>query len=139
MGTDIQVHTEVVLTRAVEASWQYYSSPFIKRWYSLFAKMADVRNDGHERELNPLRPAVGLPADCSLVTRAAYEDDGGSSTVYVLDRGQVQELERWYDKIVSRFDEPHGFNGEFDYLVHDGWSRVPDDVFADCRFVFWFD
>lgn len=67
MGCDIHVFIEA----KINDQWHLVDMPHIDRWYSLFARMADVRNYG---DVVPISQPRGVPEDASVPSKILLED-----------------------------------------------------------------
>jgi hypothetical protein len=125
MGCDIHVMVEV----KTKGGWQSFDHPRIDRFYSLFARLANVRNYG---DVIPLAEPRGVPDDCSEATRIYLDDDDFHSHSWV-------SSSEW-DAIIS---EPAygGKRGELSDVVPWELSDVSfrDERLLDYRLVFAFD
>ena len=140
MGCDIHAHFEI----KVNDKWLHWNQPNIKRNYDLFAKMANVRNEG---EIKPITEPRGLPDDITETTRLHFKHwipDGHSHSwlnsfeVALIIEFHEQQFEEW---------------GMPTYKVHDQWGYLFGNGYAsfhryreeypveiqDFRLVFWFD
>jgi hypothetical protein len=72
MGCDIHLHVEA----RTYSGWHCFHSPRIDRWYSLFARMANVRNCG---DVIPIAKPRGLPDDVSDIARIMLVDGDNHS------------------------------------------------------------
>ena len=144
MGCDIHIHGEV----KIEGLWQHYSLPRISRNYSLFAKMANVRNY-NESNIVPISEPKGLPSDISFVTWFDYMHcwkEYGHSMSW-LGGEELDILENWmreYGPERSKAERLFNFGDEFGYVFGNSWNikKYPDDYplgVQDARLVFWFD
>ena len=137
MGCDIHCHVEA----KIKGQWHYVDELDIDRNYTLFGKMAGVR----DKSIEPISKPKGLPEDMSFMTKFKSElwgEDGHSHSW--LSAKEVDELEEWIhlDKILPLY-KPLGYlfsNG------FDGWIKFPNDFervkkmgLEDFRLVFWFD
>lgn len=142
MGCDIHVHTEI----KIDGKWEHLGHPSISRWYTLFAKMAGVRNDLKESKnyIEPISPPRGLPLDCSFITKYDYHrciKDWHS--VSWLRAGEIDELEDF----ILKFKKERGLSDywyiekDFGYIFGSGWNidKYPIENIEDARWVFWFD
>lgn len=140
MGCDIHAHGEV----KINGVWHHYSQPRIERWYGLFARMADVRNDP-TYGIEPISPPRGIPEDITFITRFDYEDECGHSGSWLTGK-EVEDLCAWVDeqrqKEIGRY---YSFQHHcIGYVFGNGWDvkKYPDDYpkgVEDVRLVFWFD
>lgn len=138
MGTDIRVHIEI----KVDDKWHLYSSPYIRRSYRLFSRMADVRAiEGYEA----IAPPRGRPADLSPITAMLLDDYDGRSESWLsgeeLDQiiyDFTHPMGRYYVKY-----DPHDYMTQlgFGYLLGNGFNPKHNrqDFIQDCRIVFAFD
>lgn len=144
MGCDIHVHTEV----KINGVWHHYGTPYISRSYSLFSRMANVRNSvkGSADYDEPISEPRGLPADVSFLTKFTSDDfDSDGHSHSWLSGEEMMGLEEWYKK-QPWADKNRGFWGyeTFGYCFGNGWhiAKYPDDYpqgVEDARVVFWFD
>lgn len=143
MGCDIHLHTEV----KINGKWEHYGHPHVPRNYTLFALMADVRNEGGK--LHPVSKPKGMPSDPSLVTRLAFEHYADGHSHSWLSAVELVMLEDAWNKVKGSewdgSDLEHHFVG---YLENNGWAgftRYPTgnarakEWIEDVRWVFWFD
>lgn len=137
MGCDIHLHTEI----KVAGKWHHWGTPKIDRNYYLFAKMANVRNDGVSR-VEPLSTPKGIPDDTTDTTRLFLTYNMYHSHSW-LDSKEIAELEIWaqYNRPVYLEDDVHWPESQWGYLLGDGWSNYKQSCSAieDIRFIFWFD
>ena len=139
MGCDIHFHSEI----KVNGEWHHYGSRYVRRWYDLFSKMADVRNVPieHEDYIEPIVEPRGFPDDASVTTKLEYEFDGPDAhTPTWLTRVEAVEIIQWYNDHSSA---RHGAEWEeFGYLFGNGWQDTDEpkpEGYEDARWVFWFD
>ena len=155
MGCDIHPHIEV----KINGFWQHHSCPHFKRDYRLFAKLANVRNDG---SIKPIALPRGLPKDISEVTtiEAKFWGRDGHSHSWinaeeireaylfhvkpsddVLD-GMTAEQQREYHWELLRTGMEWGYlcgMGFEAFCKHDVHSSCFPPQYEDLRMVFWFD
>jgi len=126
MVCDIHVHAEI----KIDGKWEYYNQIDIGRDYTLFARMANVRNSC--RTVEPISNPRGLPEDASVTTKLESDSwcsDGHSHSWISLDEIILLEKE--------------GYN--FDYFFGNDFSDFRDyprddiSCIQDVRIVFWFD
>lgn len=143
MGCDIHLHVEV---KHETKGWLHYSHPKIDRWYDLFARMADVRND--DREIDPISKPRGLPDDASEMTRLCYEwDDGDAHSASWLERDEIKLLNEFIQQHPMNSERRwHDFDARCGYLFGSSLECDPSGRgtsrpawIVDCRVVFWFD
>lgn len=141
MGCDIHAHLEI----KVEEEWLYYGQCNIGRSYSLFAKMANVRNYGNEVE--PISTPRGLPTGISKMVKFHRDDYGidGHSDSY-LSYQEIRGLIEWgleNLEFIAKHDWKFRTFGLWLFgnsIYH--WQEYPSDYPAfiqDVRLVFWFD
>lgn len=146
MGCDIHLHTEV----KIDGQWFHYGAPNVSRNYHLFARMANVRNDG---DIKPITMPRGVPDDAATLTKFAcdaYGVDGHSHSW--LDAQEITELTEYINNVIELRGK-HGLKwwdcDNFGYFFGNTWggfwkyrdhqnSGTPKGV-EDVRFVFWFD
>jgi len=138
MGTDIHLHTEV----KVDGVWYTYGSPYLKRNYTLFGRLAGVRAwDGWHF------PVKGLPSDAAVVTRKSFESwQRDAHTASYLNAAEIAEFYRLCEiefGADGQFSIECAHGGAFrsydiGYLGGNGWTNLPPWV-EDVRWVFWFD
>ncbi len=137
MGCDIHAFLEI----RVDGEWLAYAEADIIRQYDLFARMADVRNDGTVESVSSPR---GLPDNLSKLVRLHRERwgvDGHSDSYLSFD--ELCSLYVWAKKKKINLDRRFTFLGI--YLFGNGvetWKTFPDDypsLVDDVRLVFWFD
>lgn len=133
MGCDVHLHIEVKL----DGKWEHWGHPSIHRWYTLFGKMAGVRDES----VVPIAEPRGLPKDATTITLFDSKNwgrDGHSHSWLSADEIENQ-LYPWFEDNMHGMDRyPETF---FGYLCGNGWDR--ENMLAlgleDFRFVFWFD
>ena len=143
MDCDIHMNIEV----KTENGWELYSKPNIDRNYSLFAKLANVRNC--DNKIVPISKPRGLPEDISFLVKKSYEmwgDDAHSASYIMCD--EIPILEKWLEEYYQqesyhKYDLEHGilrtyFEGNSFSTIKKYPDSRPDWIY-DCRFVFWFD
>jgi hypothetical protein len=141
MGCDIHVHTEV----KIGGEWHHLGHPNIGRNYSLFSKMAGVRN--YSPEETPLAEPRGLPEDATFLTKFDYKHMGADAhTPSWLDGEEIDKLDEWYRAYYKQHDPDsyHYIEREFGYVFGNGWNvkKFPSDNWPgveDARWIFWFD
>jgi hypothetical protein len=141
MGCDIHLHVEV----KINGEWHHYAHPYVERDYSLFGRMAGVRDEAQE----PVAPLRGVPSDATFLTRYDYKLWGEDShSASWLGPKEVHALANWWKK-----RNPSAMSFEWDaisqtYLLRSsftGFVDYPDENarkhpgLEDFRFVFWFD
>ncbi len=144
MGCDIHLHTEV----KINGVWHHYGCPNMDRNYSVFAKMADVRNG---RDITPISQPRGIPDDATTLTkydRERWDGDGHSHSW--LGAAEIAVLFDFINTELNLADRRFKTVGwwceeNFGYLFGNTWggfTRYPDERpegLEDIRFVFWFD
>ena len=137
MGCDIHLHIEV----KIKGQWYNYNHPRIDRDYDLFAKMANVRNDG---EIIPISEPKGLPDDAAFVTKFHSDRWGiGAHSRSWLGQSEIQGLFNWIH-VHMKVDISIEYD-IFGYLFGNGLTDLKEnpedypDELEDVRFVFWFD
>jgi hypothetical protein len=138
MGCDIHLYIEV----KTENGWELYAHPNIKRNYSLFAKLANVRNEN--KHIIPIDNPRGLPKDISYLVKKEYEYMGSDvhSTSFI-SMNEIEELQKWINT-TKLFGDSYLDNDLEHSILHTYlkgncfYSKLPDWIF-DVRFVFWFD
>ena len=140
MGCDIHLHTEL----KINGAWHHFTNPNMIRDYAVFAKMANVRNDG---TIPPISVPKGVPSDISEITALdlAYGGNDGHSHSW-LNKDEIMELDRWLrtECIVGR---PWELASYWGFFFNTYWSAFGDSeckhyipqAIEDIRFVFWFD
>ena len=140
MGCDIHLHVEV----RINDKWEHYAAPFINRDYMLFAKLANVRNNG---SVSPVMLPRGLPTDMSIITKIDADrwgldkhDASGLSTT------EIEKVENWWNRTFLERDRiTFGMEEQWGYLFGNslsGIAKYPDSYppeITDVRIVFWFD
>jgi len=145
MGCDIHLHIEIKVKGNNE--WQHYNHPNgiyagsnSRRNYTLFAKMADVRNE--DKEIEPICYPKGLPEDITLVTKLDHERDNFHHESW-LNLEEIEKLEDWWNQQqwYKRGDASTYFEEYFGYLFGNGFCEhtLKINNLQDVRFVFWFD
>lgn len=139
MGCDIHFHTEV----KINGNWEHYGSPAMPRKYSLFAKLADVRNRDNCHQ--PIAEPRGLPEDATFLTRfdADRWDVDGHSHSWI-SAEEIAEVEDWLASELG--DDLWKLETKYwGYFFGNSWGGFykypkerPKGV-EDVRFVFWFD
>jgi hypothetical protein len=138
MGCDIHAHVEI----KVSGKWYHYNHPKIDRYYELFARMANVRNNG---SIEPISEPRGLPEDITFTTRYDRNWDGvdGHSDSW-LSAKEVADLGKWVEAKRKEFAPKVWYSFEHHdvgYIFGNGWDdceRRPKG-YEDARLVFWFD
>ncbi|KKL16961.1 hypothetical protein LCGC14_2490340 [marine sediment metagenome] len=140
MGCDIHLHTEVKINN----TWLHYSTPWVSRNYSLFAKMAGVRNYD---DLVPISEPKGLPQAEFPSTLTQFEAErwfGDGHSHSWLSAQEILELSEWI-KEQEWGTKPFYFDETFGFLfgnTYPGFTKYPEgkpEGLQDIRFVFWFD
>lgn len=139
MGCDIHASSEIL----VNNMWHHYSVLNIGRHYDLFARMANVRNNGG---IVPISEPRGIPNDITFITWLDYTrwgEDGHSHSW--LSGKEVDELEVWYNEYRKKYkDYDRFFFDDFGYIFGNGYDiqsdpgAYPKGV-QDSRMIFWFD
>lgn len=127
MGCDIHTFTEV----KIDGKWYTADQPDVSRWYTLFGKMAGVR-DGI---IEPISQPKGLPEDISVVARVEADywgTDGHSHSWLSFD--EVDKLFEWLG--VEQKQQPYK---TFGYATPDAFDKSLTPHYEDARLVFWFD
>jgi hypothetical protein len=136
MGCDIHGHLEI----KVKGVWHHYHTPDIKRNYTLFGKLAGVR----DKQIKPICKPKGIPEDISVGTRVDLNRmEGDAHTHSWLDSIQLGEIIEWHKE-----QYPEGYfriYDEWGFICGNGWESFnkyrndyPEEI-EDIRFVFWFD
>ena len=138
MGCDIHFYKEV----KIKGKWLCYGESNISRCYSLFAKMANVRN---YEDLEPISEPKGIPSDLSEMVQFQYDRHNSDwHTPSWLNAEEITELEDWMEKntlLASQCLEEE-YWGYYFGNTWGGVSKYPDSCpegIEDIRFVFWFD
>lgn len=127
MGCDIHLHIEI----KVGGRWEHYTEAEIGRWYSLFGKMAGVR----DHTVEPISPPKGIPDDMNIITKMDYDNwgsDGHSHSWF--NKEEIITLYNWIQGL-------EGVDGDYFYLRF-YTNKILDwnnPLLEDLRFVFWFD
>jgi hypothetical protein len=136
MGCDMHLHVEV----KVHGIWRHYNHPDIKRDYTLFAKMAGVRN-WPDSGIVPLSSPKGVPNGLSLIT--AYDLEWHSIDSHshsYLSAEEIKELSLW--KRYDSYYDPLWLEHKFGFLFGNTFAwflEQPEEyLIEDVRFVFWF-
>ena len=137
MGCDIHTHFEL----KIDGKWEYYGPGDFDRDYTLFTRLAGVRDywDDTERIDDPR----GLPDDITMMIKLHVDDWGinghshswVSSEEYVKVIKYMRELRagnRW-----SQYNHIWLFGNSF-CEFHEDRNEFPECV-EDFRMVFWFD
>lgn len=140
MGCDIHAHVEI----KVNGKWHHYNHPSADRSYTMFARMADVRNDDG---IEPISAPRGLPEDVTFTTR--FDHDRMRSDAFSeswLSAEEVAGLGEWMRAAAHREyrRDSYSLEADFGYIFGNGWDikRYPGDYpkeLQDARLVFWFD
>lgn len=136
MACDIHFHSEI----KVDGQWRHYSAQKVERWYTLFAIMANVRNE--DQTYTPISMPKGLPNDLSFETAFCYEwEKGDAHSESWFGSKEIETLYSWIK------DWPCKYEGSdlFGYCLGQAWNHF--EVYKeglyhnieDIRFVFWFD
>jgi hypothetical protein len=144
MGCDIHAHGEV----KINGEWHHWSQPYISRRYSLFARMANVRNHEGDDWIEPISKPRGLPEDVTYLTKFDSDRWGvdGHSHSW-LSGEELDQLEKWTDAEFKKYETEGWWNlchHAIGYVFGNGWdvkkypNDYPDGV-EDARLVFWFD
>ena len=142
MGCDIHGHFEI----KVDGKWEHYSADRFLRDYSLFAKLANVRNNSLEGDyVQPIDEPRGLPEDISIVTKMDndhYGTDGHSHSYITAE--EITEVHTFHLNtcLDARFEVDHMQWGYLFGNGYEGFSKCKDGYppeIEDLRFVFWFD
>lgn len=136
MGCDIHLYVEI----KSKGKWLLYNQPGVSRNYSLFAKMANVRNQGGA--VTPISEPRGLPEDISEATKVCFDyDEPDAHSMSYLTLIEINRLEKWWKE--SNSLEKQSFNQVFGWLFGNGYDDLQDLTkpprVEDVRFVFWFD
>jgi hypothetical protein len=144
MGCDIHMNIEV----KTKNGWELYSKPSVDRFYKLFAKLANVRNDFG---IQPISEPRGIPDDVSYLVKKSYESwKEYTHSASFITCEEMAELKEWLKNLAKE-------NGS-DFLSYDleysilktycegnsfaGIKKYPEERpkwIYDCRLVFWFD
>lgn len=170
MGCDIHLHAEVKIDydkvipgrasgegEKMPLRWEHYAQISVPRSYTLFARMAGVRNyDGVEVMVEPR----GLPEDISGVTlfdwmRGRVRGRADWHTPSWLNAKEISDLKNWCRENLSSSYRSGGILRHFDleyeslsYLFGNSYAGLhdyPEETaqyrpgLMDVRFVFWFD
>lgn len=136
MGCDIHAHFEI----KVDGEWLHFSQPSIQRNYSLFARIANVRNY-YENAIEPISKPKGLPEDISKTTKLcfAYWEDDAHDTTW-LNAGEIEQMCKFAEAEDKLFEHK-----QLGYLFENGWGDWKDypksypSFIQDIRFICWFD
>lgn len=141
MGCDIHLHIEV----KISGVWHHWASPYVKRDYQLFAKMAGVRNCGIT---DPISKPKGMPDNPTFTTEfecKRWGADGHSHSWFGFT--EIKELAVFVKNDLRSGQwlslEHHILNGS--WLCGNpfaGLKEYPNDYpkeIEDVRFIFWFD
>ena len=125
MGTDITLHAEIKFND----EWHHYSELHIKRFYDLFAYMANVRNTG---QIIPISSPKGLPDDITAVTRLHFKmKERDAYNMSWLSSAEAKKL------FSIAYTRPNDHCEDFGYLFGSSYSSYIEDI-QDYRFVMWF-
>lgn len=132
MGCDIHFFTEV----KINGNWKFAGKLEIKRDYSLFTKLADVRNHDNE-DIVPISYPRNIPNDADELTKLILSDEDFHSHSY-LSLGEFEQIEDWYIQYQKKNDYRYLSFYYPDYLLNDDFTAKFEE-FEDVRFVFAFD
>jgi len=135
MGCDIHAFFEIKLN----GKWYLYDQPNLERNYSLFGKMAGVRNGG----IQPISPPKDLPKNLSKVVELEYKNwKRDAHSMSWLNAEEIKEVIEWHKKFTDDYLVEHK---QWGYLFGNGWPEFneyresyPSEI-EDIRLVFWFD
>lgn len=150
----------------INGKWEHYSAPAIRRNYALFAKMANVRNDG---SICHICQPKGLPDNLSIITRMAFDkDEPDAHSISWFNPEEIKEATDFHiqtvcdvpdhipDEQYSKYLEERAKKGCPDTRwldVHEQWGYLfgnhpggfieyreefPPEI-EDVRLIFWFD
>lgn len=141
MGCDIHLHIEIKLN----GRWEHFGCPNIDRNYSLFSKMAGIRQ---VVGVAAITQPKGLPKDLTCITQfdADYWKDDRHGESW-LDKHEIVQLSNFLEGMST--GSTKNYDLECDilhcYLFGNsfaGLSKYPGECregVSDVRFVFWFD
>jgi len=147
MGCDIHAFLEIKMCKDWKREgdweppkWYLFSELDICRNYTLFGKMAGVRND----EVEPIAEPRGLPDDLSDVVAPLAENSYEWCHSHSwLSEKELQDVVVWFHEYLTEFRKKRE---NMRYSVYDNFGyRLGVDDFPDCmgvmevRLVFWFD
>lgn len=145
MGCDIHAHTEI----KINGRWHHFNALYISRSYTLFSRMANVRNYA-DSEIEPISDPRGLPADITFETNFDYnhmKEDAHSASW--LSGTEVAALGEWYEAKRKEMNPEDSNFYSFEhqvvgYIFGNGWDiqKYPQDYpkgVEDARLIFWFD
>lgn len=140
MGCDIHFHSEV----KIKGRWIHHSETSVDRNYELFAKMADVRNNGN---ITPISQPKGLPKDATELTilhSEKYGVDGHSHSwlsadeIVLLHNFIESNSKNYFGEMWAYHNLPYFMGNHFS-----GFKEYPEDWkgygVEDVRYVFFFD
>lgn len=137
MGCDIHLFVEIKM----KDKWEFYRQIHMPRYYDLFAKMADVRN---EKKYIPISYPKGIPAALSEITMIHYKrwksDMHHKSWFNQLEIKQtIDFLQKNHegDKFILKDIIGFLFGNEYQHL-HKYKDDFPEEI-QDVRWIFWFD
>ena len=146
MGCDIHMNIEV----KTDNGWELYSKPNVERFYMLFAKLANVRNNFG---IQPISEPRGIPDDASYLVKKSYEswkDDAHSASFITCE--EIGELQEWLEELrLQKYPNKFSLDFDLEYSIlrtdcewnsFAGVKKDPNgkpDWIHDCRLVFWFD
>lgn len=140
MGCDIHGHVEF----KKDGVWHNWSTVDIDRNYDLFAKMANVRNDG---TVEPVADPRGVPMDISMEVAMdinQWDCDGHSHSW--LSGPEMEAVKKWAEEKWPDFQNQYwklfGFlfgNYPWDYVRPDLDPYYKKLSIEDVRLIFWFD
>ncbi len=134
MGCDIHFHIEVKL----EGEWRHYSHIWLPSNYSIFAKLAGVRNYD---EVTPVSEPKGLPVDATYMTIFDSKRDNYHDFSW-LNMDEIDEFEAWWaGRYDNKWIECELYHCYLFGNTFTGWRKYKDNYnkIEDVRFVFWFD
>jgi len=139
MGCDIHAHFEI----KINGKWLHWSQPNIGRNYKVFAKMANIRNDG---TIIPLSKPRGLPDDITETTRIHANNWGidGHSHSW-LNSYEIGLVIKFHESQVEEKERYRIEHYQWGYLFGNSWTSfhkyrneyLPE--IDEFRLVFWFD
>jgi hypothetical protein len=140
MGCNIHLHIEIM----INDKWEHFSAPYMPRAYSLYGKMAGVRD---ETQI-PISLPKGIPDDITLITEIDLKQDHYHHPSW-FNIEEIKQLEIWMDEKAKKekdsFKWYPGANFYLcmeqmtGYLFGNGFHKQKENGVQDVRFVFWFD
>ena len=139
MGCDM--HCVIEAHNKKTGNWDCFGVSTANRNYTMFSKIADVRNSEKEESyIEPIAQLRGMPIDATEVAEAWFDYQELNSSTTWLDRTELESLDKWLQE--NHQCELWGMLGLDDLKIFfdtkNGWKKAVFTRYDGLRGIFCF-